>query len=145
MFEIKDAFDIPDEDWQRLSASGVTVNAVLPGPTRTEGVEAMFKSMGQSADDPKAERAFIDNGRPSSIIKRLARPEEVAEVVAPSSRAVLRAASLQKSDLQFLYRPCAAIVQRAQLGSNTPRPQPLALKSDAVRREADAIAAEPCR
>ena len=47
--------------------------------------------------------------------------------------------------LQFLYRPCAAIVQRAQLGSNTPRPQPLALKSDAVRREADAIAAEPCR
>jgi len=145
VFEIKDAFDIPDEDWQRLfatnvlsgvrltrhygprmrdkgfgriifissesgvqiptemihygftksadlalmrgfaqalSASGVTVNAVLPGPTRTEGVEAMFKSMGQSADDPKAERAFIDNGRPSSIIKRLARPEEVAEVVA---------------------------------------------------------------
>ncbi len=42
----------------------------------------MFKSMGQSADDPKAERDFIENGRPSSIIKRLAKPEEVAEVVA---------------------------------------------------------------
>jgi NAD(P)-dependent dehydrogenase (short-subunit alcohol dehydrogenase family) len=66
---------------QALAASGVTVNAVLPGPTRTEVVDAMFKSTGQSLDDPKAERAFIDGSRPSSIIKRLATPEEVAEVV----------------------------------------------------------------
>jgi hypothetical protein len=36
-----------------------------------------------------------------------------------------------KTDLQFLCRPCAAIVQRAQLGSDTPRPQPLAPKSAA--------------
>jgi NAD(P)-dependent dehydrogenase (short-subunit alcohol dehydrogenase family) len=144
IFEIKDAFEIPDEDWQRmfatnvlsgvrltrhygprmrhkgfgrvvfissesgvqiptemihygftksadlalmrgfaqaLAASGVTVNAVLPGPTLTEGVAAMFESMGQSADDPKVQRAFIDSARPSSIIKRLARPQEVAEAV----------------------------------------------------------------
>jgi NAD(P)-dependent dehydrogenase (short-subunit alcohol dehydrogenase family) len=66
---------------QALAASGVTVNAVLPGPTRTEGVDAMFASMGKSADDPKAQRDFIDNGRPSSIIKRLTTPEEVAAVV----------------------------------------------------------------
>ena len=67
---------------QALAATGVTVNAVLPGPTRTEGVEEMFRSMGQSVDDPKAERAFIDSGRPTSIIKRLAKPEEIADVVA---------------------------------------------------------------
>jgi NAD(P)-dependent dehydrogenase (short-subunit alcohol dehydrogenase family) len=67
---------------QALAASGVTVNAVLPGPTRTEGVEEMFRSMGQSLDDPGVERGFIDNARPSSIIKRLARPEEVAAAVA---------------------------------------------------------------
>lgn len=67
---------------QALAASGVTVNAVLPGPTRTEGVEAMFKSMGRSADNPQHEREFIETGRPSSIIKRLAKPEEVAEAVA---------------------------------------------------------------
>ena len=66
---------------QALAASGVTVNAVLPGPTRTEGVEAMFKSMGQSLDDPKVERGFIDSARPSSIIKRLAKPQEVADAV----------------------------------------------------------------
>ena len=67
---------------QALAASGVTVNAVLPGPTRTEGVDAMFASMGKSADDPKAQRDFIDKGRPSSIIKRLASPQEIAAVVA---------------------------------------------------------------
>jgi len=67
---------------QALAASGVTVNAVLPGPTLTAGVEAMFKSMGRSPDDPQVQRAFIDRARPSSIIKRLATPQEVAEVVA---------------------------------------------------------------
>ena len=46
---------------QALAATGVTVNAVLPGPTRTEGVDDMFRSMGQSAADPKAQREFIDN------------------------------------------------------------------------------------
>src|SRR2546423_1308314 len=63
------------------AAPRVTVNAVLPGPTLTEGVDAMFKSMGKSADYPKAQRDFIDSGRPGSIIKRLAKPEEVAAVV----------------------------------------------------------------
>jgi NAD(P)-dependent dehydrogenase (short-subunit alcohol dehydrogenase family) len=38
--------------------------------------------MGQSVDDPKTERAFIDSARPSSVIKRLALPQEVADVVA---------------------------------------------------------------
>jgi NAD(P)-dependent dehydrogenase (short-subunit alcohol dehydrogenase family) len=67
---------------QALAASGVTVNAVLPGPTRTEGVEEMFRLNGRSIDAPGVQRAFIDTERPSSIIKRLARPEEVADAVA---------------------------------------------------------------
>ena len=67
---------------QALAGTGVTVNAVLPGPTRTEGVDEMFRSMGQSAADPKAQRAFIDSARPTSIIKRLQQPEEIAEMVA---------------------------------------------------------------
>ena len=46
------------------------------------GAVAMFRSMGQSAADPKAQREFIDKARPSSIIKRLEQPEEIAEVVA---------------------------------------------------------------
>ena len=42
----------------------------------------MFKSMGRSLDNPKVERSFIDSARPSWIYQRLAKPEEVAEVVA---------------------------------------------------------------
>jgi len=42
----------------------------------------MFRSMGQLAADPKAQREFIDKARPGSIIKRLEQPEEIAEVVA---------------------------------------------------------------
>ena len=53
---------------------------MLSGPTRTDGVEAMFKARGQVLD-AAAERAFIDRARPSSIIKRLARPQEVADAV----------------------------------------------------------------
>ena len=67
---------------QALAATGVTVNAVLPGPTLTEGVDEMFRSMGKSAADPKAQREFIDSARPTSVIKRLEQPEEIAEVVA---------------------------------------------------------------
>jgi NAD(P)-dependent dehydrogenase (short-subunit alcohol dehydrogenase family) len=66
---------------QALAASGVTVNAVLPGPTRTEGVEAMFASQGHALD-AETERAFIASERPTSIIRRLTSPEEVAAVVA---------------------------------------------------------------
>lgn len=66
---------------QALAASGVTVNAVLPGPTHTEGVDALFKSMGKTIT-PESERQFIDEGRPTSIIKRLEQPEEIADIVA---------------------------------------------------------------
>jgi NAD(P)-dependent dehydrogenase (short-subunit alcohol dehydrogenase family) len=66
---------------QALAKSGVTVNAVLPGPTLTEGVERLFAAMGQPLD-AKAEAEFFAKGRPTSIIQRFTRPEEIAEVVA---------------------------------------------------------------
>ena len=66
---------------QALAGTGVTVNAVLPGPTRSEGVEAMFASMGQTLD-AENERKFVETARPSSILKRMTTPEEIAEVVA---------------------------------------------------------------
>lgn len=63
--------------------TGVTVNAVLPGPTMSEGVEAML------ADTAKAEgktieavgTAFVRTKRPSSIIQRMATVDEVANMV----------------------------------------------------------------
>jgi NAD(P)-dependent dehydrogenase (short-subunit alcohol dehydrogenase family) len=61
----------------------VTVNAVLPGPTLTEGVEAMFEAQAKQEGKTVEEVGvnFVKEKRPSSIIQRLALPEEVASMV----------------------------------------------------------------
>ena len=62
----------------------VTVNSVLPGPTRSEGIVDFLKSM---ADDPNApadriEAEFFAKARASSLLQRLIDPEEIANLVA---------------------------------------------------------------
>ncbi|MEH2416268.1 SDR family NAD(P)-dependent oxidoreductase [Nostoc sp.] len=63
--------------------TGVTVNSVLPGPTRSEGVEDFITKLAQergiSPDEVEAE--FFENVRPTSLIKRFATNEEVAAIV----------------------------------------------------------------
>ncbi len=63
--------------------SGVTVNAVLPGPTMSEGVEAMLAetaaSEGKTIDEVGL--AFVKSQRPTSIIQRMASVEEVAAMI----------------------------------------------------------------
>jgi NAD(P)-dependent dehydrogenase (short-subunit alcohol dehydrogenase family) len=61
----------------------VTVNAVLPGPTLTEGVEAMLSDTAAREGKTVEEvgLAFVKTQRPSSIIQRMASPEEVANMV----------------------------------------------------------------
>lgn len=63
---------------------GVTVNAVLPGPTRTEGVGAFLAKLAreQGLSVAEAERRFFAEARPSSLIKRFIEPREVASLVA---------------------------------------------------------------
>lgn len=67
---------------KHAAGSGVTVNAILPGPTWTEGVEDFVSSMaaqeGASVADMKA--GFVAEHRPSSLIQRWATPEEVASL-----------------------------------------------------------------
>jgi NAD(P)-dependent dehydrogenase (short-subunit alcohol dehydrogenase family) len=64
--------------------TSVTVNAVLPGPTRSEGVEGFIQGLAkdQSITPEQVEKEFFENIRPSSLIKRFAIPEEVAALVA---------------------------------------------------------------
>jgi NAD(P)-dependent dehydrogenase (short-subunit alcohol dehydrogenase family) len=66
-----------------LAGTGVTVNAVLPGPTRSEGVADFFGKMAKEAGVSQAEmeKQFIAEHRPSSILRRLATPDEVANMV----------------------------------------------------------------
>lgn len=64
--------------------SNVTVNSVLPGPTRSEGVEDFIQGLAkdQSMTPEQVEKEFFEKTRPSSLIKRFATPEEVAALVA---------------------------------------------------------------
>ena len=64
--------------------TGVTVNSVLPGPTRSEGVEGFVKNMAKEQGKTPAavEKEFFQNVRPSSLIQRFATNEEVANLVA---------------------------------------------------------------
>ncbi|MCW5315931.1 SDR family oxidoreductase [Nostoc sp. KVJ3] len=63
--------------------TGVTVNSVLPGPTRSEGVEDFITKLAQKNGITPAdvEAEFFQNIRPSSLIKRFATNEEVAAIV----------------------------------------------------------------
>jgi 3-oxoacyl-[acyl-carrier protein] reductase len=56
----------------------VTVNAVLPGPTRTEGVEKFIQGLFPDLDYQAAEKRFMKENRPTSLLARLIRPEELA-------------------------------------------------------------------
>ncbi len=69
---------------ESLAGTGITVNSVLPGPTRSRGVEdfvdALAKKEGKSFAE--FEKEFFEKVRPTSLIKRFATPEEVAAMVA---------------------------------------------------------------
>jgi NAD(P)-dependent dehydrogenase (short-subunit alcohol dehydrogenase family) len=66
-----------------LSGTGVTVNAVMAGPTHTEGVEEFVRDLvGSDADWDDAQKQFMREHRPHSLIERLIEPEEIANMVA---------------------------------------------------------------
>lgn len=63
--------------------SGVTINSVLPGPTRSEGfgnvLEGTAKQTGQSID--AVEKGFLEQNRPTSLLGRFSTTEEIANMV----------------------------------------------------------------
>lgn len=67
---------------ETLAATGVTVNAILPGPTRSEGLGNMIARVAneQGITEAQVERDFIATQRPSSLIRRLTTVEEVANL-----------------------------------------------------------------
>jgi NAD(P)-dependent dehydrogenase (short-subunit alcohol dehydrogenase family) len=64
-------------------STGVTVNSVLPGPTASEGVGDFVQRLAQSrgTDFETMEREFFATARPSSLLRRFAKPEEVAAMI----------------------------------------------------------------
>ena len=69
---------------ETTAGTGVTVNSIVPGPTRSEGVEGFVSHMATSRNVERSvvEKEFFETIRPSSLLKRFATPEEVATLVA---------------------------------------------------------------
>ena len=68
---------------ETTAGTAVTVNSVLPGPTRSEGVgqfvQDLARSQGKSAAE--VEEDFFEESRPTSLLRRFETPEEIAAVV----------------------------------------------------------------
>lgn len=64
------------------AGTGVTANAVLPGPTRSAGVEAFIETLSEGQPFADFEREFFEKIRPTSLLRRFATPAEVAPLVA---------------------------------------------------------------
>jgi NAD(P)-dependent dehydrogenase (short-subunit alcohol dehydrogenase family) len=69
---------------QQTKGTGVTVNSVLPGPTRAAAIADFLKSVSSNPEGTTAEHEveFFTKHRSSSLLQRMIEPEEVASLVA---------------------------------------------------------------
>jgi len=68
---------------ESLAGTNITVNSVLPGPTRSRGVGDFLADWGSKAGKSakQVEDEFFTVARPTSLLKRFATTEEVASMV----------------------------------------------------------------
>ncbi|RVX47723.1 NAD(P)-dependent dehydrogenase (short-subunit alcohol dehydrogenase family) [Nonomuraea polychroma] len=67
---------------KEAAGSGVTVNSLIAGPTHTGGVETfVYQLVGKDLPWEEAQRAFMREYRPQSLLQRLIEPEEIANMV----------------------------------------------------------------
>jgi NAD(P)-dependent dehydrogenase (short-subunit alcohol dehydrogenase family) len=68
---------------ESVAGTGVTVNSILPGPTRSEILGKWMKSASdaQGISQEQAEQQFLKENRPTTLIGRFATTEEVANLV----------------------------------------------------------------
>jgi NAD(P)-dependent dehydrogenase (short-subunit alcohol dehydrogenase family) len=64
-----------------VAGTGVTVNCVLPGPTRTPGAEDFVAKLYGGIPFEEAEQRYFAAVRPTSLIQRFCLPTEVANLI----------------------------------------------------------------
>ncbi len=69
---------------EQTKGTGVTVNSVLPGPTRSEGIADFIRSIVSNKDASAAEQEteFFEKFRPLSLIRRLIEADEIGAITA---------------------------------------------------------------
>src|ERR1700737_1441135 len=69
---------------ESLAGTRITVNSVLPGPTKSRGVDDFVDSLAkaQSKTFAQIEKEFFEHVRPTSLLKRFITPQEVGSFVA---------------------------------------------------------------
>jgi NAD(P)-dependent dehydrogenase (short-subunit alcohol dehydrogenase family) len=65
---------------ETVAGTGITVNSVLVGPTRSEGAEKFIAQLG-GGDTAAFEKEFFKSARPTSLLKRFETIEEVANMI----------------------------------------------------------------
>ena len=68
---------------ESVAGTGITVNSVLPGPTRSEGVATFVAQLAAQSgvSETEMERQFFASARPTSLLKRFITVEEVANAI----------------------------------------------------------------
>ncbi|MGW4728632.1 SDR family NAD(P)-dependent oxidoreductase [Streptomyces shenzhenensis] len=67
---------------KQAAGTGVTVNCVIAGPTHTEGVENfVYQLVDRDLPWDEAQRTFMKQHRPQSLLQRLIEPREIAHMV----------------------------------------------------------------
>lgn len=66
---------------ETVAGTGITVNSVLAGPTRSEGVQKFIEQLSAGGDSAAFEAEFFKTVRPTSLLKRFATTDEVANMI----------------------------------------------------------------
>jgi NAD(P)-dependent dehydrogenase (short-subunit alcohol dehydrogenase family) len=69
---------------ESVAGTGITINSVLPGPTRSEGVGTFVKQLAQhdGISEAEMEKRFFETARPTSLLKRFLTVDEIANAIA---------------------------------------------------------------
>jgi len=69
---------------ETTAGTNITVNTVLPGPTSSEGVSRFVEDFATKLKKTREEfeQEFFTTARPTSLLRRFERPEEIGSVVA---------------------------------------------------------------